>query len=37
MVMKEGHLIFEGSQTELESSRDSYVMKFVKHPELEAA
>ncbi|HEY4089281.1 MAG TPA: ATP-binding cassette domain-containing protein [Bryobacteraceae bacterium] len=37
MVMKEGRLIFEGSQTELEASRDSYVLKFVKPPEQEAA
>jgi phospholipid/cholesterol/gamma-HCH transport system ATP-binding protein len=37
MVMKEGRLIFEGSQTELEASRDSYVSKFVKPPEQEAA
>ena len=37
MVMKEGHLIFEGSQPELEASTDSYVTKFVKRPELEAA
>jgi len=37
MVMKEGRLIFEGSQVELEASTDSYVTKFVKRPELEAA
>jgi phospholipid/cholesterol/gamma-HCH transport system ATP-binding protein len=37
MVMKEGRLIFEGSQSELEASRDSYVLKFVKPPEQEAA
>jgi phospholipid/cholesterol/gamma-HCH transport system ATP-binding protein len=37
MVMKEGRLVFEGNQTELEASTDSYVMKFVKRPELEAA
>ncbi len=37
MVMKEGRLIFEGSQTELEASRDPYVSKFVKPPEQEAA
>jgi phospholipid/cholesterol/gamma-HCH transport system ATP-binding protein len=37
MVMKEGRLVFEGSQTELEASADSYVSKFVKRPELEAA
>jgi phospholipid/cholesterol/gamma-HCH transport system ATP-binding protein len=29
MVMKEGHLIFEGTQSELEASRDSYTSKFV--------
>jgi phospholipid/cholesterol/gamma-HCH transport system ATP-binding protein len=33
MVMKEGRLIFEGSQTELEGSGDPYVAKFVKRPE----
>lgn len=37
MVMKEGRLVFEGGQTELEACTDSYVMKFVKRPELEAA
>jgi phospholipid/cholesterol/gamma-HCH transport system ATP-binding protein len=37
MVMKEGRLVFEGNQTELEASSDSYVTKFVKRPELEAA
>jgi len=37
MVMKDGRLIFEGSQTDLEASRDSYVLKFVKPPEQEAA
>ena len=36
-LMKEGRLVFEGSQTELEASSDSYVTKFVKRPELEAA
>lgn len=30
MVLREGHLTFEGSQTELEASRDPYVRKFVK-------
>jgi len=29
MVMKEGQLAFEGSQAELEASRDPYVSKFV--------
>ncbi|HVY92085.1 MAG TPA: ATP-binding cassette domain-containing protein, partial [Bryobacteraceae bacterium] len=37
MVMKEGRLVFEGSQAELEASRDPYVLKFVKPPEQEAA
>jgi phospholipid/cholesterol/gamma-HCH transport system ATP-binding protein len=31
MVMREGKLIFEGSQDELEASPDSYVQKFVRH------
>src|SRR6202008_3324487 len=32
MVMKEGRLIFEGVQADLEASRDSYISKFVpKH------
>jgi phospholipid/cholesterol/gamma-HCH transport system ATP-binding protein len=31
MVMQEGRLVFEGSQDELESSKDSYVQKFVRH------
>jgi len=30
MVMEEGRLVFEGSETELRSSRDPYVTKFVK-------
>src|SRR5580700_11034395 len=37
MVLKEGRLIFEGNQTELEASTDPYVSKFVKKPEREAA
>jgi phospholipid/cholesterol/gamma-HCH transport system ATP-binding protein len=37
MVLREGRLIFEGSQAELESSGDSYIAKFVKRPEQEAA
>jgi len=37
MVMKEGRLVFEGNQTELEACNDAYVSKFVKRPELEAA
>lgn len=31
MVLKDGELVFEGTQAELEASRDSYVSKFVKH------
>lgn len=31
MVMKEGRLIFEGDQDELEASTDPYIGKFVKH------
>jgi len=31
MVMREGKLIFEGDQDELEASRDPYIDKFVKH------
>jgi phospholipid/cholesterol/gamma-HCH transport system ATP-binding protein len=37
MVLREGRLIFEGGQTELEASSDSYVTKFVKRPEKNAA
>jgi phospholipid/cholesterol/gamma-HCH transport system ATP-binding protein len=37
MVLKEGRLVFEGKQKELEASTDSYVSKFVKRPEKEAA
>jgi phospholipid/cholesterol/gamma-HCH transport system ATP-binding protein len=37
MVLKEGRLIFEGNQTELEASSDPYISKFVKRPEREAA
>jgi phospholipid/cholesterol/gamma-HCH transport system ATP-binding protein len=37
MLLKEGRLVFEGSQTELEACSDSYVAKFVKRPEREAA
>ena len=29
MVMKEGHLVFEGTEAELEASTDSYISKFV--------
>jgi len=31
MVLREGRLIFEGPQTELEASKDKYISKFVKH------
>jgi phospholipid/cholesterol/gamma-HCH transport system ATP-binding protein len=31
MVMREGRLIFEGDQDELEASKDPYICKFVKH------
>jgi len=37
MVMKEGRLVFEGGQAGLEACADSYVAKFVKQPEAEAA
>ena len=37
MVMREGRLIFEGSQAALEASADPYISKFVKRPEKEAA
>jgi hypothetical protein len=37
MVLKEGRLVLEGKQKELEASSDSYVSKFVKRPEKEAA
>jgi phospholipid/cholesterol/gamma-HCH transport system ATP-binding protein len=37
MVLKEGSLIFEGNQTELEASTDPYIAKFVKRPEEDAA
>jgi phospholipid/cholesterol/gamma-HCH transport system ATP-binding protein len=37
MVLREGSLIFEGNQRELEASSDSYITKFVKRPEKEAA
>jgi phospholipid/cholesterol/gamma-HCH transport system ATP-binding protein len=37
MVMREGSLVFEGRQAELESSKDPYISKFVKRPEREAA
>jgi phospholipid/cholesterol/gamma-HCH transport system ATP-binding protein len=31
MVLREGRLVFEGPQTELEASTDPYISKFVKH------
>jgi phospholipid/cholesterol/gamma-HCH transport system ATP-binding protein len=31
MVLREGRLVFEGSQKELEASSDPYVAKFVRH------
>src|SRR5579884_1575064 len=31
MVLCEGRLVFEGSQAELEASRDAYVRRFVRH------
>lgn len=31
MVMREGQLIFEGDQDEMEASKDPYIGKFVKH------
>ncbi len=37
MVLQEGRLVFEGNQTDLESSADPYISKFVKRPEKNAA
>jgi len=37
MVMREGRLIFEGSQAELEAQQDPYISAFVKRPEKDAA
>jgi phospholipid/cholesterol/gamma-HCH transport system ATP-binding protein len=37
MVMREGKLAFEGKQEQLEADPDSYVAKFVKRPEKDAA
>jgi phospholipid/cholesterol/gamma-HCH transport system ATP-binding protein len=31
MVMKDGHLIFEGTQARLEASTDAYISKFAPH------
>lgn len=33
MVLREGRLIFEGKQAELEASQDPYISSFVKRPE----
>jgi phospholipid/cholesterol/gamma-HCH transport system ATP-binding protein len=37
MVLREGRLVFEGQQAELEACPDPYVQKFIKRPEREAA
>jgi phospholipid/cholesterol/gamma-HCH transport system ATP-binding protein len=37
MVLREGRLAFEGNQADLEASADSYLSKFVKRPEKDAA
>jgi phospholipid/cholesterol/gamma-HCH transport system ATP-binding protein len=37
MVLREGRLVFEGGQAELEDSQDPYVAKFIKRPERDAA
>lgn len=37
MVLRDGRLIFEGSQMDLEASADPYITKFVKRPEKDAA
>jgi phospholipid/cholesterol/gamma-HCH transport system ATP-binding protein len=37
MVLREGRLVFEGNQRELEASNDPYVGKFIKRPERDAA
>jgi len=37
MVLREGRLVFEGNQTDLEASTDPYITKFVKRPEKDAA
>jgi len=33
MVLRDGRLVFEGPQTEIEASQDPYISKFVKHRE----
>ena len=30
-VMNEGHLVFEGSEAELQAAQDPYVRKFLRH------
>ncbi len=37
MVLREGSLVFEGNQADLEASSDPYISKFVKRPEKDAA
>jgi len=37
MVLREGRLVFEGGQADLEASADPYISKFVKRPEKDAA
>jgi phospholipid/cholesterol/gamma-HCH transport system ATP-binding protein len=37
MVLRDGRLIFEGNQADLEASADPYISKFVKRPERDAA
>lgn len=37
MVLRDGRLVFEGNQADLEASRDPYISKFVKRPEKDAA
>jgi len=33
LVMRDGRLIFNGNQDEIEASEDPYIRKFVKHPD----
>jgi phospholipid/cholesterol/gamma-HCH transport system ATP-binding protein len=37
MVLRDGRLVFEGNQADLEASKDSYISSFVKRPEKDAA
>lgn len=37
MVLRDGKLVFEGNQADLEASTDPYISKFVKRPEKDAA